>query len=335
MKTHVRFLNTLYRVALWTGCMGIVLSGIPSAYAGKGEGRIKPPAEAQALLSRFQQTLRDSQWDKALSLCSDRVRAGACSYPSAEMLFQDVVPVKAVVALDSFPMSSYTIIADPAGQPESDRLTRIGQFVQISQAEPRPAIDWCWTLFRLDTRWIMDFDPMPLSDVKERETQRLRKAAADLALVDHVVTGVTTRLTPLNQTYTVGQPTLLRLELTNGSDLDLVYEHSQVALNDPLIVTDARGERIPYAAGPVQTTLRLGRVHKGGTVVLFDGLDLGRQYGVTQTGRYKVQFSGKGLTVGIAALGGQQSPEDWPSHTSSKSFPSNVVEIEVQPAAAQ
>ncbi len=106
------------------------------------------------------------------------------------------------------------------------------------------------------------------------------------------------------------------------------YDHQQVAVNGSMSIRDQNGVHIAYVGGPVQTSGAFRPLGPGKSAVLFDKLDVASQYYIGAPGRYTVEFSGRGLAVGISAAG---STEDLPDDLVGigRKLPSNVVEIEV------
>jgi len=304
---------------------------------GQKNQSIESPREEREAMARFQKALQDQRWDDALALCSGRVRASAAVYASKQIFFRAVVPVEQIVDAKSFPVSGgQTKGASNLAQPRTDEFVRLTHFVRIPQQPPSPDVSWAWTTYKLDSRWIIDFEPKALSDVIESEIARLKQENEDArrsgAVADHAITRVKTRLTGLNKSYAVGQPVLFRLELVNECDLALVYTAGRVAVDGCLNITDGNGEPVIFTGGPVQTAIRYERIESGNTVALFDNLDLGRLYNLSKPGRYRVQFSGEGLSLALPAPKTPEQDHEQPLHTTTRKFASNVVEIDIEPS---
>ena len=111
--------------------------------------------------------------------------------------------------------------------------------------------------------------------------------------------GIATRLVPLEKEYVLGRPMRFRLEMTNRTLTELLYDSQQVAVNHSLVITGPDGKRAPYIRGTCQTSIR-GQlsVTPGETVVLFGGLDANEQYFIGRSGRWTFQYAGRGLKVG-------------------------------------
>ena len=333
MKTLLLPANLRSEFTVAIIALGGLMVGI-RAWGQKGQP-IESPREEREVMVQFQMALKEQRWDDALAWCSDRVRASAAVYASRQSFFLAVVPVEQIVDAKSFSVSGWQGAADIA-RPRSEEFVRLTHFVRILQHPPSPDASWSWTMYKLDSRWIIDFEPKALSDVIERDIARLtqenEEARRSSAVADHVIMRVKTRLIGLNKSYAVGQPKLFRLELVNEGDFALVYTDCRVAVHDTLNITDANGQPVIFTGGPVQIGIHFKRIESGNTVVLFDNLDLGRLYDLSKPGRYKVQFSGDGLGLALPAPKSRERDYEQPMHTTTRKFASNVVEIDIEPS---
>ncbi len=119
-----------------------------------------------------------------------------------------------------------------------------------------------------------------------------------------------TRLVPLADHFTLGQPMTLRLELKNVGQAVVHYDPQQVAINGSLAVRDPQGHSVRYIGTSFQTMIgKRPALTPGNIVFLFDHLDLDSQYLLVKPGKYSVRFRGYAL------------PQ------------SNTVEIDVRPGA--
>jgi hypothetical protein len=117
-----------------------------------------------------------------------------------------------------------------------------------------------------------------------------------------------TRLVPLADHFTLGQPMKFRLELKNVGRTVIHYDPQAVDMNGSLSVKDPQGNAVRYVETLSQSGIdKLPALTPGNVVNLFDGLDLDSRYLIVKPGKYTVQFTGYGLPK------------------------SNIVEIEVQP----
>jgi len=284
------------------------------------------PQEALAVMSGFRQALAESRWDKALSLCSERVRERARSYDSVEQFFRAVVPVAAVVQKSK--------ILRHYGKSYYPNKVGGGLYfaVQEQADEPVEKLWWQVSVRKKDSKWFIHFDTTPIkrqlermragrlrAEARRRERQA-KRAAARARLKD---VRVRTILTAAGKTFVLGEPMLFRLELVNEGTVTVFYDHQQVAVNGSMIIRDQRGHRVPYIAGPYQTSGEFRPLKPRESVVLFDNFDITSQYYIDAPGRYSIQFNGEGLMIGLG-------PEDGLEPLISVGFvPSNVVEIEV------
>jgi hypothetical protein len=102
-----------------------------------------------------------------------------------------------------------------------------------------------------------------------------------------------TRLVPLADHFTLGQPMRFRLELKNVGQTIIYYDTQQVDINASLAVRDPRGRTLPYTAQSFQTMGgKPPALTPGNVVYLFDGLDIDSQYLIVKPGRYSVEYRG-------------------------------------------
>lgn len=258
--------------------------------SGKAAAPVCLPTEARAVMLRFTRALADSQWEEALSLCSEEVRAAARGYPSAEEFFKTVVPLEQLAGLKQFSIRRF--LDDSS----------FGMFVTVMQpdAELKVAINWSWAVERREDTWRVHFETALAAEwttSKRDEVVASRKAhAAAIAALDPTMEKVHTRLVPLNPEFVLGEPMRFRLELINGSDVELAYDAQQVAVNASLIVKNAAGVIVPYVGGPTQTGGFYKPLGPSQTAVLADDMNIAPQYYISQPGRYTVQFTGGALS---------------------------------------
>jgi len=289
---------------------------------GKGSSPPTLPPAAEAAAKAFQAEIARQNWDQALAWCCQSVREAADTHPSDAAFFKTVVPVDKIVALDRFPITATR---------RGPRGASYTFFVRLVEEKDRPIVSWTWRVEQTDAGWEIAFNTTPMADWITSETARKNALAAEreaaLARLASKLEGVRTQLTPLRDRFVLGEPMLFRLELVNGGNAELQYDDQQVAVNASMCITDAAGRPVPYTAGPVQTGGAPQPAGPAQTVVLFDDLDIARQYAIDEPGRYRVQFSGRGLSVGAI------DPEI--RLRSSKlimmlgTLPSNMVEIDV------
>src|SRR5436190_7330060 len=91
--------------------------------------------QANQLFLRFQDALAGQQWEDALSLCSDRVRAKASEWPSPQAFFQETVPVDLLLAQD---FGYWSLRADAASIGGTEKATFFGLLVPLTESNAQP-----------------------------------------------------------------------------------------------------------------------------------------------------------------------------------------------------
>ena len=105
-----------------------------------------------------------------------------------------------------------------------------------------------------------------------------------------------TRLVPLADHFTLGQPMRFRLELKNVGQAVVHYDPQQVDINGSLAVRDPQGRSLRYVAMSFQTLGgQVPALTPGNVVYLFNELDLDSQYLIVKPGKYSAQFRDYGL----------------------------------------
>ncbi len=250
----------------------------------------------------FQEALKVSDWEMALSYCSSAVRAEARRSGSREDFFRRFVPVKEVISASFKPLSYSS---------REGRVMRMSKEVHLADASaktPSP-VRWAWTLVRTDQAWAVDFDLMPLDRFveKERVKQGLvqRQSPGDRQEFDRAVRYV---LTPLADEFVLGQPMLFRLEMKNVGDKTLGYWRTSVMVNDPMLVIDPNGRTLPYIDTSYQTGAGTDAILPGETIVLEDQYDVASQYRVLHPGRYKFQWKSHDRVSNICEMDVKPGP---------------------------
>lgn len=313
-----------------------------------------PPADmiaANEAAERFVQALRESQWSKALALCSPEAEKESRQYSSPEAFMHSVVPCERLIRETKLPIYAWNPMGGSWG---------LGApALKLAELAPDPSIPWPistwstvywqWHMKKTDTGWVVDFPTTAaLKNYTEKQLAELRSAREKLVAkekeLEPILRGVHTRLTIQERRIQAGRPLPLRLELVNEGPAQLLYDDSAVRYWTPMTVRNARGETIPSSRGPSQIGMPC-KLLKPGEAILLDNWDLTGCYRLKEPGRYTVQFSGNGLGISETDPNKTQlisrSPrgriETLPGYgrRSSRLFPSNVVEIEVvatQPA---
>ncbi|MBN2128738.1 MAG: hypothetical protein JW741_04550 [Sedimentisphaerales bacterium] len=230
----------------------------------------------------FQQALRGSDWDQALSLCRQAVKDAARRHDSAGAFFRSTVPVRDVVSREFNPHMFSS---------RDGKTTRMSDEVNLDAGEDHRGLRWTWGLIRAGRTWQVDFAPIPLERFiqKERVKREFQEAGprTDEEAFDRSIRYV---LVPIGDEFTLGEPMLFRLEMRNVGDVPVAFYHSQVMLGDPVIVTDPKGRRLSYADTDYQTDLWPDAILPGETIVLADRYDVTLQYRILRPGPYTFQF---------------------------------------------
>jgi hypothetical protein len=305
---------------------------------------IWPPAkhsaeyrQANHLFLRFQDALAEERWADALALCSERVRAKASSWPSAEAFFHDTVPVELLIAQD---FGYWTLRANQAASKGwTENAVFYGLLVPLTEPGAEPVVQWYWGISATNRTWVVDYPPVKLEEyvaqkkarIQERENQ-IRQIRESL---EPVVKATKTRLAAVSEWFQIGSPMLFRLELLNDGDTSVHYVDSGVTCA-ALKLLDEKNQPVPAFEVPMQIMVRRGEASPGQSVVLSDKIDLNLHYAITNAGTYFVQFSGADLQIGIPVPQHEWGPfgedegesgQDFISATNR--FPSNVIRIEV------
>ena len=231
---------------------------------------------------RFQEALKTSDWDQALSLCTKAVQDAARRHDSTEVFFRAVVPIREVVKRPF----------NPHGFSSRDgKLIRMSDEIYVDVGEDVWQARWIWALVATGQTWQVDFEPIPLERFiqKERVKREFReqRSRTEEEAFDRAIRYV---LIPIRDEFTLGEPMLLRLEMRNTGDVPIAFYRSQVMVGDPVIVTDPNGRRLPYADTDYQTGMWPDAILPGETIVLAEAYDVTSQYRILRPGAYTFQF---------------------------------------------
>jgi hypothetical protein len=294
----------------------------PSVTTQPGGKKAKPrqrPADLTGALDTFHQALRADEWERALALCSAQTKERAKEYASAERYFRDYVPIDALLAETEYHTCG--------GGTDKMGLVREDLFVRLPGATDEETVGWVWYMEKVDGVWLVRPPDVPVAEYKKRDIDRRRRqkeeADAKWRRLEPKLEGLRTQLTALQDEFRVGRPMLFRLELVNEGRHELSYDHQSVAVNASMTITAEDNRMVPYTRGPVQTGEHDRPIQPGTTVVLFDALDVARDYDLTKPGKYRIQFNGRGLEISDA--------RGVDNGAARRKFPSNVVEIDVKP----
>lgn len=286
---------------------------------------------AEAAMRTFQRALMTGDASAALAVCSPEVQSAAGKYASAEAFIHEVVPIEQITLIDQFPICTLREL------PGSKGKSYYGSFVRLVQAGEAGSVDWLWGAEKAPQGWQVTFEATPLAQLIEQEVardqERTRQRLTAIRKLLPKLQGIHTRLTASADKYRLSEPILLRLELINDGATDLRYDHQQVAVNGSLRVTDADGHPVAYAPEGYQTIGGYTKLQVGQRAVLFDRLNLIRDYPIKKPGRYAIQYRGSGLSILVHDPDLPYNPDDFHPQTIGAPciWPSNVVFVEVVP----
>jgi hypothetical protein len=250
---------------------------------------------------QFLEALRQSDWDRALSLCSQRVKAEALRAAATEVFFRQYVPVEKLAAVSPF---------RPRGYGSRDgKASEVSAEVEIDVPESKWPLQWRWRLVRAGSSWLADFELVPLDRFIQKEIIQREFLPDGARRGEMSERDLTYILTPITGEFVIGQPMLLSLQMRNDGNTPAGYRHTLVTVNDPMLVTGPDGETVPYVDTSYQTMVYPDAVLPGEVVALADKYDVTSQYRIIRPGRYRFQFRG--------------------THHGGK--PSNVLEVNVKP----
>ncbi|MHC4657211.1 MAG: hypothetical protein ACYS91_19665, partial [Planctomycetota bacterium] len=260
---------------------------------------------ADAVLYRFQLAIKESDWERALSLCSKPVRAKAKEYDSAGAFFKDFMPVSQITRLSEFSVHGYR-----GGASNIVSLFFDGVALEVPEIE-RP-IRWEYSVVKENGHWLVDFKTLPVKILIKKELLRRKLDKEDAetrrAKFDR---GIEFRLIPLTEEFEVGLPMLFRIEIVNAGEESILYMATgptSVVANDRMNITGPNGEDIKYVDTSYQIAVRDEVILPGETIILADDYDVTTQYNIDKPGRYTFQFKG------------------WPTDTKG----SNTINVEVR-----
>lgn len=295
--------------------------------------------QANMTMLRFQDALAADRWDEALSFCSSRLRAAAKEWPSTKEFFTNTMPIEHVLARD---FGYWTMKSKKYNAEE----TFFGMFVTLSELDATPRIDWYWGLAANGTNWEVDYPPLKLDEYIAKKKAALEARSNFLKenyrALDQKAQHVATRLVAESARFAVGSPMLFRVELTNSGPESVHY--TQEVNYESLVVMNEQKELVPNGAKPPPPSQRMAprkvELHSKSTAVLGAKLDLNSNRTITKPGKYRVHFDGRQLAIAQPL---PPSPEvdnrfgedlSMGMHdylTGTNKFPSNTIEIEVQP----
>ncbi len=228
----------------------------------------------------FLDALRTSDWDRALSICSQAVQMKAKDSDSPEMFFRQFVPVERL----SFQSRGYGS--------RDGKIIEVSAEVAIDVPSAQWPVRWNWSLIRAGSTWVVDFELVPLQQFIRKEllkSEYLNDAARRKEMSERDLTYI---LTPVTSEFVIGQPMLLRLEMKNDGNDPVAYGRTSVTVNDPLLVTGPDGQTIPYVDTSYQTAGGIDVILPGEVIILAGAYDVASQYRIIRPGQYRFQFRG-------------------------------------------
>ncbi|MHC4645052.1 MAG: M56 family metallopeptidase, partial [Planctomycetota bacterium] len=251
-------------------------------------GRRLLPEVPNAVMIGFQKGLRESDWAKALTYCSKKIKTKAAECESIEAFFKDVLPMEQIKSLPEFQIRGTRTRSDKVISYQSD--------VELRSPASKYRLEWNLSLRREDSNWVVGFPTKPLDIWIKHEDLKRRHANEELKFDrERIRKGFRVSLIPLNKDYVIGKPMLFRLEMKNVSSETLgPVNTTSVMVNDPMIVKDPNGNKIPYVDTDYQTAAASEFVEPGEKVVLADNYDVRSQYHITTPGKYTFRFRGFG-----------------------------------------
>jgi hypothetical protein len=258
---------------------------IPAAFR---PGRSLLPDAPNLTVIRFQKALKDCDWPRAMTYCSDSIREKAKEYPTPESFFQDVLPIREITAIREFETASQSS--------RNKTVIRYGCEIPLKNVDSQFTLDWELSAVRKKNEWVLEFPTKPLpvwikhEDLKMKQANDLYHADAEQAKK-----GLEVHLIPLRDEFTLGSPMPFRIELKNVSDQTLGYTNTSYMVNDPMQITSPDGKPVPYLDSSYQTWVGPEFLEPGRTVILADRYDARSQYHIIKSGLYTFQFRGDRL----------------------------------------
>lgn len=158
---------------------------------------------------------------------------------------------------------------------------------------------------------------------KRRKKRLLREQR--VATLLRRIEGVEVVLNATKNRYRMSEPVLVTLELVNNGDSTLYYQFG--VTGHSLTVLDDRDRIVVCNDSHLAMNATAGELEPGQRVALGEGHNVAATHAIDRSGRYRVEFNGRGLSVGDQEYsepdsGPRYAPVDWISDT---------IEIEVLP----
>ena len=249
-------------------------------------GRPLLPEIAEKAIIGFQKALRESDWAKALTYCSKKVKTEAVGHESIEAFFGDVLPIEEIKSLPEFQIRGRGI--------RNDEVVRYSCEIKLEDPNYRWPLNWNLSVLKEDSSWAVEFPTKPLDIWLKHEVLKSKWANGELKFdKEKIRKGFEVSLVPLSEDYVIGKPMLFRLEMKNVSTETLgPVDTTSVMVNDPMIVIHPNGDKALYVDSDYQTVTGHEFVEPGETIVIADNYDARSQYHITTPGKYTFQFRG-------------------------------------------
>jgi hypothetical protein len=252
--------------------------------AKPNEGFAELEGNPGSVARSFLDALRGSDWDRALSYCSQPVKAKAVRAASSEVFLRQFVPVERLVALSQ---------VQPRGFGSRDgKVIEVSMEVSVDAPKAQWPLRWTWKLVRAGPTWLVDFELVPLDRFIEKELLKREFQPNGARRPEMSERDIRYVLTPITAEFVIGQPMLLRIEMKNEGNDPVAYGRTSVTVNDSMLVTGPDGETIPYVDTSYQTAGGIDVILAGEVIVLADKYDVTSQHRIVRAGRYRFQFRG-------------------------------------------
>lgn len=130
---------------------------------------------------------------------------------------------------------------------------------------------------------------------------------------------VSTKLIALDSVSKLGGPIRLRLELRNSGSTSLSYVDAAIGSEESIELLDQSGVVVSQIPSGGQIFAQEKELAPSGVALLLDGYDLSEHFLIDRPGKYRIRFTGHGLSLPTEDRGSSQSTV----------FASNWVEVEV------
>jgi len=247
-------------------------------------GRALLPEIASKVMIRFQKAIKDSDWTRALSYCSNKVKSKGKEYDSTEAFFKNVLPIDEITALSEFHISGMSR--------RNDDVISYRCEIRLKDPGSKYSLSWNLSVLKEDSNWVVDLPTKPLDVWLKHENLKM-KWMNERYRFDEEKTqkGFDVRLVSLSEDFVVGKPMLFRVEMKNISNETLGYMHTSF-INDPMLIKDSNGVIVHYIDTSYQTAEAPEFVEPAETIILADNYDARSQYHITRPGKYTFQFKG-------------------------------------------